>query len=222
MTIPKIIWKFQWIVGVIVFQKIITDILKKNWERRGKLIGFNFLNFIKDESNGSIEKLLNSPQQYENKLQKEYYINIEKNLNNNKDNINKKKNKDKNNNKYEHIKLNTIIDIKINFIDIINKEFGIKTIGNTYYINSIIQILTHCDKFTKNFLLLENKIKENENTVSFKLLNIIYSINKLKLGNNNIIIDIRDFIQYFKKNIKILEELCKMMLRYLQSFFRGY
>ena len=57
-------------------------------------------------------------------------------------------------------------ELKINFNDIINKEFGIKTIGNTYYINSIIQILTHCDKFMKNFLLMENKIKENENTVS--------------------------------------------------------
>ena len=91
-------------------------------------------------------------------------------------------------------------ELTLNFNDIINKEFGIKNIGNTCYINSTIQTLLHNGIFMENFILKESKIKSKENTLlSLILWNIIYSINRLMLNNNKIIIDIRELIQYFKK-----------------------
>ena len=90
-------------------------------------------------------------------------------------------------------------ELTLNFNDIINKEFGIKNIGNSCYINSTIQTLLHNEIFMENFILKENKIKSKENTLSLILWNIINSINRLMLNNNKIIIDIRELIQYFKK-----------------------
>ena len=90
-------------------------------------------------------------------------------------------------------------ELTLNFNDIINKEFCIKNIGNSCYINSTIQTLLHNEIFMKNFILKESKIKSKENTLSLILWNIINSINRLMLNNNKIIIDIRELIQYFKK-----------------------
>ena len=40
-------------------------------------------------------------------------------------------------------------NFKLNFNNIISKEFGIKNIENTFYINSTIQILLHNEIFMK-------------------------------------------------------------------------
>ena len=59
----------------------------------------------------------------------------------------------------EQTELYTNKNFKLNFLEIINKEIGIKNIGNTFYINSIIQILIHNKLFMKNFILKEGNIK---------------------------------------------------------------
>ena len=59
----------------------------------------------------------------------------------------------------EQTELYTNKNFKLNFLEIINKEIGIKNIGNTFYINSIIQILIHNKLFMKNFILKKGNIK---------------------------------------------------------------
>ena len=51
----------------------------------------NFLNFIKDESNRTIEKLINSSQEYEKTLLNNFYLKSEKKSNNNNHNKETKK-----------------------------------------------------------------------------------------------------------------------------------
>ena len=176
----------------------------------------NFLNFIKDESNRSIEKLINSSHEYEKNLLNNFYLKSEKKSNNNDKKETKKD--DKTNNKIENIQ-NINEKINSNFNEIINKEFGIKNIGNTCYINSTIQILLYNEIFMKNFMLNEFKIKKKDNTLSLNLWNLINSLNKTTEDSNNIVIDIREFVQYFKKNILRLEVLFKMMPKNLVGFY---
>ena len=48
----------------------------------------------------------------------------------------------------------------------------------------------------KNFMLNEFKIKKKDNTLSLNFWNLINSLNKTTEDSNNIVIDIREFVQY--------------------------
>ena len=172
--------------------------IKEKLGKKRQVNWVNFLNFIKDESKRSIEKLLNSAQHFDDSTFRNYYLNREKDYNYYKDNQNKIK-KDKINKRVEQVEILKKEELTLNFNDIINKEFGIKNIGNSCYINSTIQTLLHNEIFMENFVLKESKIKTKENTLSLILWNIIKSINRLMLNSNKLIIDIRELIQYFKK-----------------------
>ena len=179
----------------------------------------NFINFIKDESKSSIEKLLNSSQQYQNLILSNYYLKKDKDHNyyNDNNNIIKTGKINKNIEPNEMFKEG---ELKINFNDIINKEFGIKNLGNSCYINSTIQTLLHNEIFMKNFILKESKIKSKENSLSLILWNIINSISRIKVINNKINIDIRELVQSFKKKHPIYrggiqndaQEFCRVFL----------
>ena len=62
--------------------------IKEKLGKRRLVNWVNFLNFIKDESKRSIEKLLNSSQQYENSLLSNYYLKKDKDHNYYNDNNN--------------------------------------------------------------------------------------------------------------------------------------
>ena len=172
--------------------------IKEKLGKKRQVNWVNFLNFIKDESKGSIEKLSNSAQHFDDSTFRNYYLIREKDYNYYKDNQNKIK-KDKINKRVEQVEILKKEELTLNFNVIINKEFGIKNIGNSCYINSTIQTLLHNEIFMENFVLKESKIKTKENTLSLILWNIIKSINRLMLNSNKLIIDIRELIQYFKK-----------------------
>ena len=193
--------------------------IKEKLGKKRQVNWVNFLNFIKDESKRSIEKLLNSSQQYENSILSNYYLKKDKDHNyyNDNNNIIKTGKINKNIEPNEMFKEG---ELKINFDDIINKEFGIKNLGNSCYINSTIQTLLHNEIFMKNFILKESKIKSKENSLSLLLWNIINSIGRIKVINNKINIDIRELVQSFKKKHPIYrggiqndaQEFCRVFL----------
>ena len=162
--------------------------LKKSLGKQRIINWVNFLNFIKNESSRSYEKLFNN---------KEYKIKYIKKKIENKDveshndnNIKIQKNSSLN-------KLSSIIKEETNIIPeknylkkniskdllfktIFNKEkqIGFINIGNTCYINSIIQILIHNKEFTIEFINYIDKIRNNQLSISHKLLNIYEMILK--------------------------------------------
>ena len=164
----------------------------------------NFLNFIKEESDRSIQKLLATnikTEKYSYKPSKE--IKLKKgNIMNQMNNLNKSKtNEYKKDISSDYKKLiNDTININTDdndILKIINKKIGIKNLGNTCYINSFIQILLHNPLFLEQF---SHKIKNNapnENTLSFNLYKICNAyLNQIE--NKNSILDISDLVKIFK------------------------
>ena len=95
---------------------------------------------------------------------------------------------------------------------VINKEIGIRNLGNTCFINSCLQILIHCPLFI--YKLIKNKKLINENT---PLTSNFLSICKMMINCEEKAIDISDF-----KNLLGIKH--KLFEGYLQNdsqeFFR--
>jgi hypothetical protein len=93
--------------------------------------------------------------------------------------------------------------------NIINKLFGIINLGNSCYVNSVIQILLHCKLFVINLYYNKEKYIRNIYSLCNKLYNICKLINVLKepdaknmevLNNKQLkipLIDISNFIYHF-------------------------
>ena len=60
---------------------------------------------------------------------------------------------------------------------ITTKVFGLKNIGNTFFINSSLQILIHTPIFIRNFLKDISEIKPSNDTVTYQFYIFIMNIN---------------------------------------------
>ena len=82
---------------------------------------------------------------------------------------------------------------EINITSIIDSHIGILNIKNNCFINAVLQILIHNAYFINKFL--NNKIKDKDNSISYKLYQIILQMN----DKNNLkkFIDISNFLYFF-------------------------
>ena len=96
-----------------------------------------------------------------------------------------------------YLKKNISEDLLFKTIFNKEKQIGFINIGNTCYINSIIQILIHNKEFTIEFINYVDKIRNNQLSISYKLLNIYEMILKSAESNKKSI-DINDFVHHFK------------------------
>ena len=151
----------------------------------------NFINFIKLESQRSIDKLYNNttfnkntsiiPEQIINKTENRNII--EYNNDNNNISLNIDYNK-------EDLGLQSK-----SFISIIYSKVGFMNIGASCFINSIVQILIHCKPFIESITKNINILKNLKLSITFKLFQIIEQI--LHLQSNNNYIDISHFNNLF-------------------------
>ena len=171
----------------------------------------NFLNFLKLESDRTINKLLENSNIFKNDINKAV-----KTTNLTKENIFKKvdiineidediknlsfEEKTINNNFFENKKeivinsQNCIVkDFNIN--DILNSTTGISNIGNSCFANAILQIIIHIPIFLEEFLneFIFEKMKDNSITMQF--FNFIKDI---FINKNNKYIDIARFLYIFR------------------------
>ena len=142
----------------------------------------NFINFIKLESQRSIDKL------YNNEIQANYIKNEENVINNN---------------MFKNIITNDLKDVNNNNIqtdskDIINSiysKIGLFNLGASCFINSCIQVLIHCEAFIEGLKKKIIKIKNIKQSISFTFLKICEEINNIQL--NKKYIDISYFCNLF-------------------------
>ena len=155
---------------------------------------------------------INSKDKNINKLDEEFNnLNIKFNFENDKTNtkirddfiLNTKKNIENFNPIFESMNLESLNE------NIINKLFGIINLGNSCYVNSVIQILLHCKLFVFNLYNNKEKYIRNVYSLCNKLYNICKLINDLKdsdaknmevLNNKQLkipLIDISNFIYHF-------------------------
>ena len=140
----------------------------------------NFIHFIKKESERSIEKLFSNTITKSNTMIKSNIL--EKNIFTDKETayINKE-NTGMENNLEEHIIIKTVLDNNKEegqIIDkIINSTIGIYNVGNTCFINSVVQILLHCQIFMKLFYREKLTYNNNPFSLSFRLFNIAEYMN---------------------------------------------
>ena len=162
----------------------------------------NFINFIKEESDRSIQKLFKEANMYKNKintkidviknLKYDEYINLDEIVKELED-LGLDKNHDMFQNKYiknqvnlnnNYLKNKTEVLTKkdsndINIDKILNSKLGIYNNGNTCFINSILQILIHSNIFIKEFILYKSKYIYNNNTLSYHFYNLLNEINDM-------------------------------------------
>ena len=126
-----------------------------------------------------------------------------------------------NNNKYSksmcNSPINTSKNIKKeeNLFDVVNKEIGIKNLGNTCFINSCLQILIHCQLFI--YKLIKNSKLINEKT---PITSNFLSICKMMMETEEQSIDISNFKNLLALNHKLFEgylqndsqEFCRILL----------
>ena len=126
-----------------------------------------------------------------------------------------------NNNKYSKSMCNSPINktknIKKeeNLFGVVNKEIGIKNLGNTCFINSCLQILIHCQLFI--YKLIKNSKLINEKT---PITSNFLSICKMMMETEEQSIDISNFKNLLAFNHKLFEgylqndsqEFCRILL----------
>ena len=154
-----------------------NGIIKRKLGKNRIVNWVNFINFIKDESSRSLEKLMNYYGTAENKS-------ISKNsLKNYIDNNEIKE--DNEDNKIENFELkkgietqkdNIKIDIKDIILKIKNSKLGFKNMGDTCYFNTSLQILIHLEKFLENILNMKSK---EEQDITKGLINFIIDLYKI-------------------------------------------
>ena len=165
----------------------------------------NFIHFIKAESQRSIEKLMNN---CDNNMKTYKRLNEKENI----DIKNEKKLKkevikhsdeekvitDRNYKKNLFIESNLNIENEIIFKKLPDNEnqIGIINIGNSCYINSIIQILLHTPIFIDEFIIHKEQIKKMPMSTSYNFLQIYDNIKKANDYKNKEI-DISFFIYFF-------------------------
>lgn len=84
---------------------------------------------------------------------------------------------------------------EINITSIIDSHIGILNIKNNCFINAVLQILIHNAYFINKFLNNINKIKDKDNSISYKLYQIILQMNEK--NNFKKFIDISNFLYFF-------------------------
>ena len=151
----------------------------------------NFINFIKLESQRSIDKLYNNTTSNKNTNSIPNLI------------INNTENRKINEYNSENNNINLNITYKKDdlglknksFISIIYSKVGFINIGASCFINSIVQILIHCKPFIESITNNINIIENLKLSISFKLFQIIKQI--VYLDSNNKYIDISQFYNLF-------------------------
>jgi ubiquitin C-terminal hydrolase len=102
-----------------------------------------------------------------------------------------------------------------NLFDVVNKEIGIKNLGNTCFINSCLQIIIHCQLFI--YKLIKNSKLINEKT---PITSNFLSICKMMMETEEQSIDISNFKNLLSFNHKLFEgylqndsqEFCRILL----------
>ena len=151
----------------------------------------NFINFIKLESQRSIDKLYNNTTSNKNTNSIPNLI-----INNTENRKINEYNSENNNINFNITYKKEDLGLKNkSFISIIYSKVGFINIGASCFINSIVQILIHCKPFIESITNNINIIENLKLSISFKLLQIIKQI--VYLDSNNKYIDISQFYNLF-------------------------
>ena len=203
--------------------------IKQQLGKRRLINWINFLDFIKKESQRSIDKLMNS--QNNNKIYfKDETIPL---LNNNEEQIiidaSKlpvfNENKNLNKNFFEKKEKTYLLENEKNSLtEIIYSTKGILNVGNTCYVNALIQVLFHSYQFIVQFANCKEFNKDNIFNISNKLYNIITKIS-FAINNKEEYIDISDLLYLFEikhptfktTNQNDTQEFCRILLDDLEK-----
>ena len=169
----------------------------------------NFIDFIKKESERSIEKLINH-KNFNSDIMNYYKDN---NININSNQLKTKKEQKKNllNLEQNIIENNNINETKIEkpntvYESLVYNQIGFINLGNTCYANACLQILIHCEPFINKFI---NKIKAfNPSKTERIISNKFYMILQEILQSNHLkdySIDMSRFLYSFSNKHKTYE-----------------
>ena len=165
----------------------------------------NFINFIKDESIRSVDKLFNKNNINAINFYDSSISSDKKNINrnditkDNKENINQNQDftnieiLDKNNKEIINNKTETI---KLDILNTLNSFIGIINLGASCYINSSIQVMLHCKDLIESLSKKEVYIKTLKSSISYMFIKICYYIINAQ-KNKNHYIDISFFVNNF-------------------------
>ena len=184
----------------------------------------NFIDFIKKESERSIEKLINH-KNFNSDIMNYYKDN---NININSNQLKTKKEQKKNllNLEQNIIENNNINETKIEkpntvYESLVYNQIGFINLGNTCYANACLQILIHCEPFINKFI---NKIKAYNPSKTERIIsNKFYLILQEILQSNHLkdySIDMSSFLYSFSNKHKTYEghlqhdfqEFCRIFL----------
>ena len=169
----------------------------------------NFIDFIKKESERSIEKLINH-KNFNSDIMNYYKDN---NININSNQLKTKKEQKKNllNLEQNIIENNNINETKIEkpktvYESLVYNQIGFINLGNTCYANACLQILIHCEPFINKFI---NKIKAYNPSKTERIIsNKFYMILQEILQSNHLkdySIDMSRFLYSFSNKHKTYE-----------------
>ena len=145
----------------------------------------NFMNFLKEESQRSIDKLYNATStNLKNKkfseqiIMKNPFLKQNKNISIDKDRIDNKKSKFNISSNLTNKNINSDINIK----NILKLKIGLINLGNTCYMNSALQIILHTDVFINKLIEYKNPSIDN---ITNMLINMALDIVKIGEKDEN-------------------------------------